>query len=195
MSTKKETSIAAEVLSRAESPLPTFLFTEIARLVNTPLIELLPFKIKGSQLLVRMIPRPKDDIIWKGQIHVPGSAFRPGEDIKPVLTRLFQEELEETTIASDINYAGMYFYNGERGTEQAHVCYFLERENSMRKIGKLYRVNNLPEEVVAAQLPMIYSVADQIISKYALSPLDPSLPKAEIMPFEQHLARLLANIG
>lgn len=192
----EEIKVASEIVSKVESPIPTILFTEIARLVSTPLIELLPFKIDGDQLLIRMIPRPDDDVVWKGQIHVPGSAFRPSEDIKPVLQRLFQGELAEKAIDGDIGYLGIYFLNSERGTEQAHVCYFVEQETNELKVGKLYSVGNLPDKVVPSQLPMIYRAADEVIKNHNyLQPLNPALPRAEIFTFEQHLARLLASIS
>lgn len=190
-----EIKIASEIISRVEGSIPTILFTEIARLVSTPLIELLPFKIEGDQLLIRMIPRPDDDLVWKGQIHVPGNAFRRREDIEPVLQRLFQGELAEKVVAGTIGYLGINFHDSERGTEQAHVCYFVEQETNELKVGKLYSVGNLPDKVVPSQLPMIYRAADEVIKKYDLPQLNPALPRAEIFTFEQHLARLLASFG
>lgn len=191
----EEIKVAAEIISRAGSPIPTILFTEMAKLVATPLIELLPFSINDGKLSIRMIPRPEDDIIWKGQIHVPGSAYRRRENIEPVLQRLFQGELAEKATGGNIKYLGINFHDSERGTELAHVCYFVEEEEKELRVGQLYPVNALPDKVVPSQLPMIYRAADEVIKNNNLPPLDPALPRAEILPFEQHLARLLASFG
>lgn len=191
---EEEINIASEIISRVESPMPTVLFTEIARLVSTPLIELLPFSIIKDELQIRMIPRPEDDVVWKGQIHVPGNAFRGGENIEPVLQRLFQGELAQKALAGTIGYLGINFHDSERGTEQAHICYFLEKKTNELRVGKLYPVDNLPNKVVPSQLPMIYRAADEVIKSHGLRPLDPALPRAEIYTFEQHLARLLASL-
>ena len=193
--TSQEIETAAEIVSRVESPIPTVLFTEMARLVNTPLIELLPFQVIDDELYVRMIPRPADDIVWKGQIHVPGSAFRAQEDIEQVLQRLFQGELEQKAVNGEIKHLGIHFHDSERGTELAFTCYYVEQVDDEINMGELYLVRDLPENVVASQLPMIYRAADEVIAENELEPLDSSLPRAEIFTFEEHLVRLLASFA
>jgi hypothetical protein len=192
--TPAEIGQAAEVISRIESPIPTPVFTEMARLVATPLIELIPFKIIEGKLHVRMIPRPEGDIVWPGMVHVPGSAFRPGEGLEDVFERLFQGELDGANVP-EINYAGMRWHRGERGHEMAWVCHYLENEETSSRVGEFYPIDDLPKNAVESQLPMIYAVADRVIKEMALEPLDPQLPRDDISTFEELLAQYLASFA
>jgi hypothetical protein len=64
------------------------LFTELARMIPQPIVEVVIFRNNNKIIETLLIPRPEDDIVWPGMWHNPGTAIRRSDydnkDISPL---------------------------------------------------------------------------------------------------------------
>lgn len=132
--TAEEDRQLASLLSKwTGGRISTPVFTEIARIIPQPIVEVVLLREKDGVLETLLIPRPADDILWPGMYHTPGAALR----------------------ASDFERADNDPLNGpfERIQQGELNCAFVRRPTS---VGRLHRMSTRgPEvaEVYVAQLP------------------------------------------
>lgn len=76
----------------------TPLFTEIARIVPQPIVEIVILRVHEGRVETLLLPRPEDDIIWPGMVHTPGVSLRSAdfhrEDQNPINGALERVESE-----------------------------------------------------------------------------------------------------
>lgn len=105
----------------------TSVFTELARVIPQPIVEVVLFRKNSGVLETLLIPRPKDDIVWPGMVHTPGTAIRASdykrEDKNPLegaFERIQNGELQGG-FETDPTFAGRLYRNGDRGAEVVEV--------------------------------------------------------------------------
>lgn len=161
-----EVNSASRTLSKL-SPgyLPRPIFYEIARLVVTPIVELIPLRRRHNDIEVLLIPRPDDDPFWPEQLHAPGTVLR-STDIKDsfdtAIKRIMTDELHITN-----NLLAQYvcddFHQGNRGVELARV-YYIDCSTISIDVGTWYPADKLPDNSVREQHTYIAKSVDHLLS-------------------------------
>lgn len=78
--TPKEDQELAALLSKwTGGRISTPVFTELARMIPQPIVEVVVFRKNGETLETLLILRPEDDIVWPGMYHTPGAALRTAD--------------------------------------------------------------------------------------------------------------------
>ena len=129
----------------------TPVFTELAKMIPQPIVEVVLFRKNGAILETLLIPRPADDIVWPGMLHTPGAAIRTSdfhrEDQNP-LNGVF-ERIQHGELNSDFAYtpvfAGRIHRLGDRGPEVAEVYFTELPEGSYQQHHVWYPVDKLAE--------------------------------------------------
>ena len=119
-------SLAASCLERLEpgrQPLP--LFIQLARLVVTSTVEMVPLRQVNDHEQVLLAQRPDDDLWWPGQWHLPGTVLLPTDDASNVhdyntpVNRLYKDEFAGTvSMKGNVNIFDAQRRSGARGSEQ-----------------------------------------------------------------------------
>ena len=108
-------------------PISTPAFTELARMIPQPIVEVVVLRKNGDRLETLLIPRPDDDIVWPGMYHTPGAALRAADfkrDDGNPLNGPF-ERIQRAELGSEFNaipsFAGRIHRLGDRGPEVAEI--------------------------------------------------------------------------
>jgi hypothetical protein len=151
--TAAEDEVLTQLLSKfAGGRISTPVFTELARITPQPIVELVIMRERDGVLETLLIPRPKDDIMWPGMYHTPGSALRASdfhrEDNEPLngaFERIITGELQANLVDTP-QFAGNFRRMTARGPEFG-VAYLAEvEENSQPTPGHIwYPVEKLAE--------------------------------------------------
>lgn len=114
----------------------TPVFTELARMIPQPIVEVVVFRVNDGTLETLLILRPEDDIVWPGMYHTPGAAVRAAdfhrEDNNPLngpFERIQRGELRSEFREPPI-FVGRLHRLGDRGPEVAEI-YFTELPESV----------------------------------------------------------------
>lgn len=118
--------LAATCLERLEpGRQPLSLFAQIARLVVTSTVEIVPFESKNEHPRVLMARRPDDDPWWPGEWHLPGTVLLPTDGAKnqhdyytPVNRLLADEFRGSVALDGRLNMFDTRRRTGARGSEQ-----------------------------------------------------------------------------
>jgi hypothetical protein len=77
------------------------LFTELAGILPAPCIESVILRKNEGKVEVLLIPRPENDIVWKGMLHSPGASIRrsdyqnnPEDAFTETLKRIEDQEIK-----------------------------------------------------------------------------------------------------
>lgn len=135
--------------------LPFSVFHEVARLVATPIVEIVPLRIKDEKAEILLVPREDDDPVWPGQLHVPGTVVRstdtPGS-FDDAFNRIFGGEIAPVKMRMSQFVLNILHPSG-RGMEASQVHWAqVEGEPGW---GSFYDVDNLPENIITSQLDFI----------------------------------------
>lgn len=105
----------------------TPVFTELARIIPQPIVEVVVLREREGRLETLLIPRPEGDIVWPGMYHTPGAALRKADfersDNDP-LNGPF-ERIQRGELGSQFKerptFAGKIFRMAVRGPEVAEI--------------------------------------------------------------------------
>jgi hypothetical protein len=154
--TEAEIEQAAAILSKLEpGKLPLPIFLETTRLTVTPILEVVPLRLKNSQVEVLLLERDKGDPIWGGMLHTPGTVIRANDkdgDFTDAFDRIFSNELGNSNHTKPV-FVDRIFHQVKRGREIAEI-YYVEMDSDFTN-GKFYEATNLPKEIVDTQIPFI----------------------------------------
>ena len=107
--------------------LSTGLFTELARIIPVSTVETVILRQREGKIQVLLIPRPADDIVWKGMLHSPGASVRwadinrsDGDPLAGVFERIQKQEIM-TLFAGRPEFIGMVLQQVKRGPEVTQV--------------------------------------------------------------------------
>ncbi len=105
----------------------TEVFTELARMIPQPVVEVVIVRMNQGAIETLLIPRPQDDIVWPGKYHAPGAALRAADfvrkDRNPLngpFERIKSGELNSSFTYTPI-YVDRFHRSGDRGPEVAEV--------------------------------------------------------------------------
>lgn len=153
---QEEAARLTELLGRLEPGfLPFSVFQEVTRLVATPIVEVVPLRIQDGTTEILLIPRPDDDPVWPGQLHVPGTTVRASDtsgSFDDAFNRIFKGEIASVKVRMSQFVLNILHHSG-RGMEASQV-HWAEVEGEPEE-GKFYDVNNLPDGLVASQRDFI----------------------------------------
>lgn len=148
--TPEEDQLLVQLLSKwTGGPISTPVFTKLAGIIPQPIIEVVFLRGVKEDPETLLIPRPKDDIVWPGKVHNPGTALRTSDfyrkDRNP-LNGAFERVRRE--IQNDFAYpptfAGRLHRLTDRGPEVAEVYISGLLEETSLQPGQLwYPVNKL----------------------------------------------------
>jgi hypothetical protein len=148
---------ALKTLTPGYLPLPLFL--EVSRLSVSAIIELVALRrTPEGNLETLLFRREADDHYWPNMWANPGTVIRPTdakEGLGHIFKRLYDEDFshnydEVPTFASTI------LYSSERGTHFAAI-YWIEIQSAPG--GTFFPVDNLPADIVQAQVGVIQQAA------------------------------------
>lgn len=135
--TPEEDSQLFYLLSKIQGGrISTPVFTELARIIPTALVEGVLFRENSGTLETLLIPRPKDDILWRGMFHTPGTALRASDyflshDQNPLIGAFERIKGEiNSEFASPPTYAGLMHRYSRRGPDVSEI-YFAELFESL----------------------------------------------------------------
>lgn len=149
--------------------LPLELFIEFTRLVTTPVVEIVPLRLNSQgQVEVLMTVREASDPIWGGLYHTTGTVIRstdtPGS-FADAFNRLRNGELKGTQTTEPV-FVTSILRKVKRGTEVAMVHWV--EVIGKPTVGEFFTVENLPENIVDTQKPLIEIATKAFLNKINL---------------------------
>ncbi len=146
--------------------LPYDVFVEIARLATLSIIEFVPLRLNtAGEIEVLLLPREKDDPIWPGQLHTPGTVIRPTDTDEHLyelaFERIVNDELKGTKVSAP-HFVENILNKSKRGTENAQI-YWVKVLNEPLA-GTFYSISDLPKNLIDSQQDFIRMAADNFKS-------------------------------
>ncbi|HLD24578.1 MAG TPA: hypothetical protein VJB96_01540 [Patescibacteria group bacterium] len=126
--TEKEDKELTHLLNKWKGGrISTEVFTELARMIPQPIVEVVILRDNNGRVETLLIPRPKDDIVWPGKFHSPGAALRAadflrkdGNPLNGPFERIQQGELN-SKFADTPTYVERFHRMEERGPAVSEV--------------------------------------------------------------------------
>ncbi|MFZ2188798.1 MAG: hypothetical protein WAV73_04515 [Candidatus Moraniibacteriota bacterium] len=158
-----EINTVVEILKKLEpGVLPFELFHQFARLYVTPIIEIVPLKKReDGKITTILLERDKDDPVWPGMLHTPGTVARASDkegDFSDAFGRILKGELGNLDLVHGPEFVAYEFHQVQRGRELA-LIFFVEYFGVPIN-GKEFEVGKLPENIVVTQLKFIKKAVD-----------------------------------
>jgi len=149
-----EIRAAAEILKKLEPGyLPPELFFEFTRLTVTPVVEVVPLRLRGDRGEVLLLRRDESDPIWGGLLHTPGTVIRTTDSsVDKALARLLRDELQAYETSEAVFVENRLHYQS-RGMELA-IVYWVEIRREAGD-GRFHDVSRLPKDLVETQREFI----------------------------------------
>ncbi len=149
--TADEIKQAASVLERLEPGyLPEPIFREVARLVTTPIVEVVPLHIgEDGKLQVLLTRRDANDPFWANKFHVPGTVVLATDEKGEFLDafgRIFEGELGNITVTKKPVMFAHSHRETARGSEVAFLYWALVEGEPVN--GRYFDVEDLPTELI-----------------------------------------------
>jgi len=162
--TEKEIIETALTLSKIQpGRLPLSIFNEIARIVVTPVIELVPlYKDASGEVYVLLFQRSADDLHWPGMYHIPGTIVLASDNAgkhEDAIQRIIQSKLNKVNI-NKIIFVESTLCKVNRGMELAIV--YSVNLSDRPDVGSLYKLSNLPSDLIEGQRNFILAAANNI---------------------------------
>lgn len=151
----------------------TPVFTELARMIPQPIVEVVILRMNEGRLETLLIPRPEDDIVWPGMFHTPGTAIRRTdflrEDRNPlngVFERIQRGELNNEFVQMP-TYAGRMYRMSERGPDVSEIYIASINENLSDSRQIWYPVDGLENNpsFIQSQLGHVKLAADYYLKQ------------------------------
>ncbi len=130
-----------KLLSKLHGSLSAAVFTQLARIIPQPIVELVILRWDGKEVETLLIPRPEDDIVWPGMVHNPGTALRQSDYMREDKNPLngAWERLTEELGGSKFNtpmFAGLLYPMTKRGPIVAQIFYATLPSNHVLQKGQ-----------------------------------------------------------
>lgn len=152
-------TIASQLESLSPGDVPLEIFNQIARLVVTPVIELVIYRMTDTQgIEVFLSKRSDTDAIWPGQYHLPGgivSAKNTDQGLEQIAKNLVTKSILMPT-RSPV-FAANKLIKVERGAEIAIVFKYDATDDDYVG-GEFYPISNLPKSLITGHSDMIDSI-------------------------------------
>ena len=137
--------------------LPFEIFAQLARVVATPIIEIMPFR-QNHKTEILLTRRASDDNFWPGLWHVPGTIVRGSDvDLNEAFDRVLIKELRGVKTTKPVLVQSA-LRKSERGRESAQI-FWVEVEDEP-DVGQFFDVEALPDDIIQIQLEFIKTAAE-----------------------------------
>lgn len=170
---EEDRELAALLSKWTGGRISTPVFTELARMIPQPIVEVVVFRKNDETLETLLIPRPEEDIVWPGMYHTPGAALHATDyrrDDKDPLNGAFERiqrgELNSEFAGTPI-FAGRLHRLGDRGPEVVEVYIAELSESSAQQNHLWYPVEQLAQnpKFIQHQLGHVMIAAERFINK------------------------------
>lgn len=129
--------------------LPIDLFNDISRLVVTPVIEIVPFRVNSSkEIEVLLLKKGSNDKWWPSMYHVPGTIISATDDIphfKKAFQRLLKGKLMDLPVSSPL-FINNVLSKTSRGVELALIYSVTFTDHP--PIGEIFKIDTLPSQLI-----------------------------------------------
>ena len=163
--TADEISQAADLLAKLEPGyLPEPIFDQAVRLVVCSTIVIVPLKKtpRGLEVLLRPREKDRDDPIWPGYWHLPGTMLRPSDkegDYTDAFRRLLEGEIGTTQTSDSLVFMRTAFTKTRRGPEHTQL-YYMPVDSDELPGGQFFPVDKLPQPIIEHEIAYIKEVAE-----------------------------------
>ncbi|GIW61426.1 MAG: hypothetical protein KatS3mg089_0278 [Patescibacteria group bacterium] len=151
------------------------LFTRLAWMLPQPTVEMVIIRKRDKTLEVLLIPRPPDDIVWPGFLHLPGQTLRRmdyfRDDNTPMngpLERIQKYEIQTSYLRTP-EFVGVAQYMTQRGPEAVHIYLGAIAKNAKLPSGAIWAaIDDLPKmrNFINHQIIPIKIAANYFINHY-----------------------------
>lgn len=167
LSTAEIDSIVETLAKLDPGVLPAKVFHAIARIVATPIIEVVPIRHGAAGPEVLLVRRESNDPVWPNQLHVPGTVVRASDkadNFKDAFERISGElggiMLKKPVLATNI------IHHSGRGVEVSQI-YWIDITGVEPTIGDFFAADKLPEEIVHSQLDFIPAAVAHFVAYHS----------------------------
>jgi len=132
--------------------LPFPIFTQVARLVVTPCLELVCFRVApDGNIQVLLTKRGADDPNWPNQLHSPGTVIRATDvtengSFDTAISRVVRQELGNMELRTNPKLVTHLFHHVKRGVEIGFVHWTVV--SSAPDHCEFYDINKLPDNLI-----------------------------------------------
>lgn len=162
--TGDEINLVASLLAKLEPGyLPEPIFDQAVRLVVCSTIVIVPLKKTPRGLAVLLRPREKDrdDPVWPGFWHLPGTMLRPSDkegDYSDAFGRLLLGEIGTNQTSSSLTFVRTAFTKTKRGPEHTQLYYMLV-DGEEPAGGRFFPIDKLPKPIIEHEVGYIKEAA------------------------------------
>lgn len=137
--------------------LPLDIFSEIARLVRLPTVDVILIRTLDNQKQVGLILRDQRDRWWPGMWHLPGTVFRSTDTLDQAIERVLTEELK--TESSDTPLFHSFFpHHSDRGAELTLIYTIQNAQFATDSQLTWFPLDDLPPTLVPSEKEVILSL-------------------------------------
>lgn len=150
----EEIVLLVDLIGRCEpGNLPSQVFESVARISVYTAVEFVLFRKINHSIETLLFPRSKNDPVWPGMLHTPGTVLRPTDNsFQDAIDRLLNDELVGLRVSKP-HLVGTYFNQNARGSGIG-VEYWLEVANNAG-IGSFHNVKSLPDNFIPEQKQLL----------------------------------------
>ncbi len=151
------------------------LFTTLAWMLPQPTVEMVIIRERNNTLEVLLIPRPPDDLVWPGFLHIPGQVLRRMDYLRDDNTPMngpferIQKYEIQTSFSRPPEFVGVTQYMTKRGPEAVHIYLSAIAENASLPQGAIWiAIDDLPKikKFISHQIIPIKMATDYFIKHY-----------------------------
>jgi ADP-ribose pyrophosphatase YjhB (NUDIX family) len=153
--TQEEVETIASLLEKI-SPglLPLPIFKQVARLLTTVTVVLVPLMTVDNKIKVLLTQREETDPYYPGYFHPPGTILRASDEtVQRAFERLLTKELHNPQVKTQPVFVNFVHEQIGRGREVALV-HWIELE-AKGNTGEFFDGDNLPEKTYPTDIPRI----------------------------------------
>lgn len=165
----EEIETVTSLLERLEPGLLPFdIFNQIARLIATATVVIVPFIHEPEdKLKVLLTKREHDDPYYPNLYHPIGTVIRASDKtIDETFERLLSKELKTSVFQESPVFVGYVFDQIVRGKEISLIHWIELKEKPM--IGDLFDAGNLPENIIPTDIPRIKMAIEHFLANNRL---------------------------
>lgn len=153
--TKNQVSACAKLLEQLDpGMLPLAIFSQVARLVRLPIVNVIPVRREASQDEIGLIRRGDDDPWWPGQWHLPGTIIRSTDTLVSAIQRLLHEEIIASSYDEPI-YQTFVFQRSKRGSSIVLVYSVDHCVVPATSLMRWHPIDVLPAEIIDSEREII----------------------------------------
>ena len=146
-----EIAQCSEILSKLEPGiLPFEIFSQVARLVRLPMLDLIPYKKEGNRKLIGLLKRDANDPWWPDKWTLPGTVITVNDTFESAIDRLTTKEIKIKISAAPI-FLGHIIHESERGCGIIFIYSAADIELEDNSPLKWFELTNLPDNFVASE--------------------------------------------